>query len=224
MPKLLVLLGQIDERKRHLRYSARSKELGQRYGDYLNSVPALDVSYPTTSELLKVPEIDSLLREDGSNIVVSETRFQESFIAHVEASRRTLQAALIREFISKSRVYLPPDQLLATIELSDDDLVQMHGDVFEYATFFMKSCQFSPYKDSDEYLLCHYSQAASSALLLETIRRDHLSVDIKVASAILAVLNIPNSIYYQHIDYKVLCLCAKADFDQPATFTNLVRR
>lgn len=207
-----------------MRYSARSKELSQRYGDYLDSVPALDVSYPTTSELLEVPEIDSLLREDGSHIVVSETRFQESFIAHVEASRTTLQAALIREFISKSRVYLPPDQLLATIELSDDSLVQMHGDIFEYATFFMKSYQFSPYEDSDEYALCHYSQAASSALFLEDIRRDHLSVDVKVASSILAFLNIPDNMYYQHVDYKVLCLCANADFDQPATFTNLVRR
>ena len=201
------------------RLASRRDELRTRYSNF--RLRNLDVSYPTYSELIDNPAVASLLQEGDVKIIISEARFQDHFLQHISLLKTTNQANMIREFLSKSSCF-PASQLLETIELSDDILVQTHGNVFHWAVFFLKYVSPEPSTRDD---LCHYNEMSKNPSIINPgFMRNRIFVDLTIVSDILDVLCLPRDVLYKQIDHRIECMCAKPDFNQPASFSNLVCR
>lgn len=210
------------------RVFTRLQELSDAYDAHIRGLLQTDLVLPSLSELLSIPEIDRLIREDDARAPIDQDSFIERFLPIVEAYPNENKLVLIREFVEKTRQADCRD-IGYNVDVGDDpdDLARMFDKVKQHAAFMLSREQIGLSWTSgiDTYVQFeHYSEVSASLdpWASAAMRRKEISVDPRIALAVLKMLHLPADSSYSDVSGKVVCLCGNPGFQQPASFGELV--
>lgn len=209
----------------------RQSELRRRYVEWAENSALDDGPYPSLPELLSFSETIAMVNEDNSHIEIDQERFDRLMPLFQEYKNST-RAALVRAL----RSIVPP-----SADTAEDGAVEDHSEAILYnATSLFRNPHNSHGMTGYGYrfgLFFQHKVFSFSELLRDlhdvytdgdpfpsetTVRYEPDIGVAETARAVLKAVGLSEDTQYDEVDKRIICLCHKGGFDQPASFSRLV--
>lgn len=221
-PKLEACIKEEAKRRetvaREKRLRARQAELRVVYEGYIAELPQTYTEpLPAWHQLLKFDEVKHLLERGEGTVPVSQEDFASIVSSvlekHAQAMTATLTEALEYAF--------PP--YATKSEAGSDTQTTLNLD----SVFAIFSCEYcySGAKNHRDYSFSELKQHIREKHLMASYGHSAYNISASRKSTIrkiLRMLNIPENARYDDVSKRVVCLCGKPSFQQPAEFSALV--
>lgn len=212
-----------DSKEFELRLSQRRGELRRWYTQWSGHVDVEDGPYPSISELRELPDIHVLIGEDDARIPIDQERFDKFVAPIMQMYKSSTRAALVKALHSVACQNAGVAEDGTTNDESEDILYN--------ATSLFTNPHFE-----DDYMSEDAPMRPLSFRELMIDLRDVYegqygpsNVEYKpsfamvTARAVLKAVGLPENMRYEDVDKRIICLCHKTSFSQPASFSLLVR-
>ncbi|PSR76153.1 hypothetical protein PHLCEN_2v8651 [Hermanssonia centrifuga] len=228
-PKLVAAIALEKERKvwaeRGVRIGLRRQEVRTLYQLYIEDIEDDEVLLPDSVEFTYLPEVTALVSRDDGLIEVTQERFMDvvaEAMTTFNISERAKLANMLREQAPRFTDYDSSDEDDGTISRTPMEIA-CDLEVLNRATSILKCyrCSLSsptsyfPFTKITRHNLKFHPDSPYKAISRE-------KAVTGTASAVLKVLGLPSSTRYSDISRKIVCLCGKPDFQQPAEFSELI--
>ena len=206
-------------RRANARWDQRVDEANAILKTYLEELPPTCVDVLTTYvQLFKSEEVEDMLGEDDSSIPVTRERFD------------AVVPAVLKKQSEKNYLRLMDALRCALHPESSEDEAKLQPLPSLDSVIAMFPCTNCDYPAGSNYTLGE---------LCQHMRKDHLRradmyswleesrrlgrIHLGTVRQVLTMLGLPEDTRYQDISGRVVCLCGKPDFNQPVSFSALVR-
>ncbi|THH02676.1 hypothetical protein EW026_g187 [Hermanssonia centrifuga] len=228
-PKLVAAIALEKEQKvwaeRGVRIDLRRQEVRTLYQLYIEDIEDDEVLLPGSVEFTYLPEVTALVSRDDGLIEVTQERFMDvvaEAMTTFNISERAKLANLLREPAPRCTDYDSSDEDDDTISRTPMEIA-CDLEVLNRATSILTCyrCSLSsptsyfPFTGITRHILKFHPDSSYKAISRE-------KAVIGTASAVLEMLGLPSSTRYSDISRKIVCLCGKPDFQQPAEFSELI--
>ncbi len=213
--------------ERGVRIDLRRQEVRTLYQLYIEDIEDDEVLLPGSVEFTYLPEVTALVSRDDGLIEVTQERFMDvvaEAMTTFNISERAKLANLLREPAPRCTDYDSSDEDDDTISRTPMEIA-CDLEVLNRATSILTCyrCSLSsptsyfPFTGITRHILKFHPDSSYKAISRE-------KAVIGTASAVLEMLGLPSSTRYSDISRKIVCLCGKPDFQQPAKFSESVSR
>lgn len=226
MDMLRLFMAWKDSKEFEGRLFQRQGELRRWYAQWLGHVDVEDGPYPSISELRESPEIHVLIGEDDARIPIDQERFDKFVAPIMQMYKSSTRAALVKAL----RSVASQNAGVAEDGTTDDE----SEDILYNATSLFTNPHFE--EDDEYYMIEDAAMRPLSFRELMIELRDvyesqcgpedveyKASFAMVTARAVLKAVGLPENTRYEDVDKRIICLCHKTSFSQPASFSLLVR-
>lgn len=211
----------------------RQGELRRRYTEWIQGMAVDDGPYPLFPELRSLPQVAAMVNEDNLQTEIDQRRFDEIVLPIMQQYRTSTRLEMVKALrlaTSKSGEASNGD----TGDGSSEDILYNATSLFanphdvasRYRSSFYLTEGTIPDVFSFKELLRELRGVYVRGSIFDGLEKalyEPEPVAVEIARAVLKSVGLPEDTPYAEVDGRVVCLCHKTDFAQPASFSGLVR-
>lgn len=205
----------------------RRRELSKRHIEWAKSLAIDDGPYPSPHELWFLPKMISVVEEDNAQVEIDQERFDQVVLPIMQECKISRREAMVKAL----RSALPSSTDTAEDSAAEDDSEAIlyratslfryhHADGRTFGSLLGPAGQVVCFQELLGVLRNAYVHGVST-----NKPSTHYNPDINMvetAWVILKAVGLPENTRYEEVNKKIICLCYRGGFSQPATFSELV--
>lgn len=216
-----------------LQKNQRQGELRRRYTEWVQGTAVDDGPYPLFPELWSLPQVAAMVNEDNLQTEIDQRRFDEIVLPIMQQYKTSTRSAMVKTLrlaISKSGEASNGDTGDGSSENILCNATSLFANPHDVASIYRSNCYLTggtiPDIFSFKELLRELRDVYVPGSIFDGPKKalyEPEPMAVEIARAVLKSVGLPEDTPYAEVDGRVVCLCHKTDFAQPASFSGLVR-